>query len=117
MTGVTSSQTYSVIGFDASGAITNHTSLSRNWDTVVENSVKIVSFKDVGGHQKYSKSLLRTFVANMPDYTMLVINPIRGISQTTEEHFKLATAFQIPTFMILTHQDLASDDKIDDILT
>ena len=50
LTGVTSSQTYSVLGFDASGAITNHTSLSRNWDTVVENSVKIVSFKDVGGH-------------------------------------------------------------------
>lgn len=116
LTGVTSSQAISLIGFDAQGAITNHTALNRSWDAVVDASVKIVSFRDVGGHQKYSKSLVRTFMLNMPDYAMLVINPIKGVTETTEEHFRLATALQIPTFIVITHSDKLTHDKLDEVL-
>lgn len=106
-----------MIGFDAQGAITNHTALNRSWDAVVDASVKIVSFRDVGGHQKYSKSLVRTFMLNMPDYAMLVINPLKGVTETTEEHFRLATALQIPTFVVITHSDKMKADKLDEVLT
>jgi len=116
LTGVTSSQAISLIGFDAQGAITNHTALNRSWDAVVDASVKIVSFRDVGGQQKYSKTLVRTFMLNMPDYAMLVINPLKGVTETTEEHFRLATALQIPTFIVITHSDKLTLDKLDEVL-
>ena len=95
----------------------NHTGLNRGWDNIIDSSSKIVSFKDVGGHQKYSKSPVRAFMLNMPDYTLLVINPINGISPASIEHFRLSTAKQIPTFIVLTHQDKLSEEKIEETLT
>jgi len=116
LTGITSSQTISIIGFDANGGVANHIGLNSSWDKVVESSVKIISFRDVGGHQKFSKSLIKNFMANMPDYAILVINPTKKISSTTIEHFRLASALQIPTFIVLTHIDKMNEDSLEDFM-
>ena len=79
--------------------------------------MKIISFRDVGGHQKYSKTLVRTFMTNMPDYAMLVINGCKEkIGNTTKEHFRLANALQIPIFIVITHLDRMSQTKIEDLM-
>ena len=56
LTGVTSSLTYTVIGFDEEGNIINKKKIS--WESTVDNSRKIISFIDCGGNERYHRSSL-----------------------------------------------------------
>lgn len=102
-----------MIGFKANGEITNHSSYNMAWDKMLELSIKVMSLRDVGGNHKYMKSLIWSFMTNMPDYALLVINPLLGVTPVTTEHYRMAKALEIPTFIVFTHSDTASEELIE----
>ena len=75
------------------------------WDTMIEDSTKIITFMETGGHSKYSKGLIHNILNANPDYALLVINAVSGITEKTIEQYKLAIALQTPCFIVVTHID------------
>lgn len=47
---------------------------------------------------------------------MLVIDGSKNMSVYTLEHFRLATALQIPIFIVVTHVDKMDEDMCDDMM-
>lgn len=116
MTGETSAPNCHIIGFDSTGAITNHKSFNNSWENIVDTSIKIMSFMDVGGDRKYSTSMLKTLMTNKPDYVMLFINPMNPVSDATKEHFRMARALQIPMIVVITHQDKMTPERLYEVM-
>lgn len=79
-------------------------------------STKILTFIDIGGHEKYSKTLISGFCSQYPEYALLVVSVLQGISKVTQQHIQMANLFQIPLIVVFTHLDLATEGQIDDTL-
>ena len=79
-------------------------------------STKLLTFIDIGGHEKYSKSLVLGLCSQSPQYALLVISAINNLSKITEQHFKLANLSQIPLIIVITHTDVASESQIDELI-
>jgi GTPase len=60
---------------------------------------------ETGGHSKYTKGLIHNILNANPDYALLVINAVSGITEKTIEQYKLAIALQTPCFIVVTHID------------
>lgn len=48
----------------------------------------------------------------LPDYVLLCVNALTGVSWVTREHLAVALALGIPTFVALTKSDLASEAAV-----
>ena len=79
-------------------------------------STKILTFIDIGGHEKYSKTLVSGFCSQYPEYSLLVVSVLQGISKVTEQHVQMANLFQIPLIVVMTHIDQAKESQIDETL-
>lgn len=105
------------MGFDSQGNIVNNSSLiNSSWEEIVDMSTKILTFIDIGGHEKYSKTLVSGFCSQYPEYSLLVVSVLQGISKVTEQHIQMANLFQIPLIIVITHIDLAKETQIDETL-
>lgn len=82
----------------------------------MDTSTKILTFIDIGGHEKYSKTLVSGFCSQYPEYALLVVSVMQGISKVSEEHIKMAHLFQIPLIIVMTHLDLAKETQVDETL-
>lgn len=76
-------------------------------------STKILTFIDIGGHQRYTTKIVTNLCAMQPDYTLIVISAVQGITKVTEEHFKLAVLFQVPIIIVITHVDKLKESDLD----
>lgn len=112
LSGVTSSETYSMLGFDADGNVTNNQKFGNSSERIFDSSTKIVSFFDSGGHQKYSRSLIQSLITNCPDYAMITINPLGPNSNSFRKNFQMACVLQIPMFIVFTHLDMIDKEEL-----
>lgn len=78
----------------------------------MEESQKILTFIDVGGNEKYAKTMIRGICSYYPDYVMIVIDAERGPNETGINHFKLASAFSVPIIIVVTKIDQVSNEKL-----
>lgn len=77
----------------------------RVWSKSIESGAKVLTFFDVN-----KKKVLSTMCSAHPDYAILVISAIQGITKTSEEHMRLAITMNLPLIITLTHTDLMSDN-------
>lgn len=104
----TSSVAERVMGFDEEGTVVNYLLPSPLDEAEVYlNSCKLVSFVDIGGHEKYLRTAVRGLLSYSPDYIMLVVAGNAGVSTMTKEHLGIALSFKIPIFIVVTKADLA----------
>jgi elongation factor 1-alpha len=82
------------------------------WGQIVEESQKILTFIDVGGNEKYAKTMIRGICSHYPDYVMIVIDAERGPNEIGIKHFKLARAFSVPIIIVVTKIDQVSNDRL-----
>lgn len=75
-TGRTSDISREILGFNSAGNIVNYSSSVKAplWSEICESSVKIVSFIDLAGHEKYLKTTVFGLTGNFPDYTLMVVS-------------------------------------------
>ncbi len=114
----TSSVSEKILGFDENGNPVNpQLAFALDESEVFLKSSKIVSFVDVGGHERYLKTAARGLLSHSPDYGMLVVASNAGVMYMTREHIGIALSFRIPFFVVLTKVDLASEEALQQRLT
>lgn len=57
---------------------------------------------DLGGHQKYLKTALYGMTSLLPDFLLLCICPLTGLTRVAREHFAIAQALGLPLAVVLT---------------
>ncbi|HUU77166.1 MAG TPA: GTP-binding protein [candidate division Zixibacteria bacterium] len=109
-TGRTSSISQQILGFNSKGEIVNPQALgSQSWTRIIEESSKVLTFIDLGGHEKYLKTTLYGLTGHMPDYVLLVIGANMGIVGMTKEHLGIAMALKVPVIIIITKIDICPE--------
>jgi len=78
----------------------------------VDSSTKILTFMDIGGHEKYTTKIVSGLCSFYPDYTLVVISAVEGITYITEQHLKIACVFGVPYFIVMTHIDLVNENHL-----
>lgn len=115
--GRTSSLNYNVIGFDSAGNVKNHSlgQLGTSWEGIIEDSNKILAFLESGAYEKnkYSKAWIHNVLNSNPDYCLLVINGMKGVTEKTTEQFRIAKNLKTPCFIVITHIDRMTKDSLD----
>ena len=108
--GRTSSVSQQVMGFSATGEITNYApGIARpaTQEEAVRNSSKMVTFIDLAGHEHYLKTTIFGMTGALPDYGMLLLGANMGVQRMTKEHLGIALALNLPFFLVVTKIDIA----------
>ena len=79
--------------------------------------MKIVTFLDLCGHEKYLKTTIFGLVAMVPDYSLIIIGANMGISKMTREHLGVSLFLKIPFAIVLTKTDIAPLEILDSTLS
>ena len=115
-TGRTSCISQHIMGYDAalspvynpSSASSSAAVKNKSWSSVVSSSSHIVTFIDLAGHERYLKTTIAGLTGCFPDYALIVINSLAGITKMTREHLGVVLALSIPLIVVVTKVDLAS---------
>ncbi len=51
-----------------------------------------------------------------PDYAILIVSGVVGVQRMTREHFALAMALKLPTFIVVTKSDLCTQRQRDSVI-
>lgn len=113
-TGRTSSISHEVLGFDNAGhAVYQDAAASTE---IAESAVKLITFIDLAGHEKYLRTTISGLTGYAPHYAMLVISASAGIVTMTQEHLAIAVALEVPFFVMLTKVDATPKAKLQETL-
>jgi elongation factor 1-alpha len=82
---------------------------------ISEESVNI-RLLDLAGHEAYLKTTLRGLTNYFPDYAMLVISLVDGISKVTTDHLRICRSLGIPVIIVLTKQDACQPEMISSVV-
>ena len=79
--GRTSSISHEILGFDSEGRPVDYTKC-KTAEEICDNSSKVITFIDLGGHQKYLKTTIYGLTGYSPHYAMLVVSCFSQWSHT-----------------------------------
>lgn len=109
-TGRTSSISQQILGFDSKGEIVNYNLLGeQSWTKIIEGSAKVLTFIDLGGHEKYLKTTLFGLTGHVPDYAVLVVGSNMGVVGMTKEHLGIVLALKVPVIIVITKVDICPE--------
>lgn len=112
--GRTSSISQQIMGFTSQGKVANYELVGDpSWTRIVDNSSKLITFIDLGGHEKYLKTTLYGLTGHLPDYTILVVGANMGIVGMTKEHLGIALALRVPVIVVVTKIDICPEHILD----
>lgn len=86
-----------------------------SWESIIESSHKILSFIDCPGFDKYTSNNLQSLLSYAPDYSILVVSPLKQSSEI-QEQIKLAIALRSYFCIVITHTDEASKKTLNLVL-
>ena len=108
-----------ILGFNSSGEVINLSKFGYlSWPQIMKDSSKVITFIDVGGNERYAKTLIRGLCVNFPDYALIVIDALgcveKGckIEKSILDNFRIAFAFQVPVIIVLTKIDCIEDPEV-----
>jgi GTP-binding protein 1 len=105
--GRTSSVSEQIMGFDAKGNVVNYAKVhGLSWSEIAESAVKVISFFDLAGHEKYLKTTISGMTGHMADYALLLVGANMGVTRMTREHLGLVVALRIPLVVVITKIDI-----------
>lgn len=111
-TGRTSSISHSMLAYDEDSNVLNYANIAETSPgDVARAAVTVVRFSDLGGHEKYSKTSLYGMTCTRPDYTLLCISALNGLSWITREHLVVAISLGIAPFVVITKTDLIASSQ------
>jgi elongation factor 1-alpha len=108
----TSSISSHLLGFTGDGETVNYRLLNPLDEAeVFMKSAKILSFIDLGGHERYLRTTLKGIMGRTPDYVIVVIGANAGIIGTTKEHLGVAVALRLPIIIVITKVDMVAEEQ------
>lgn len=113
-TGRTSSISQHIMGFDehsravhqTAPASANAAAKNKSWKEVVSQSRSVVTFIDLAGHEKYLKTTIAGLTGSYPDYALVIINSLAGVTKMTKEHLGVCLALEIPLLCVVSKVDM-----------
>lgn len=111
-----------ILGFNSNGEITNLSKFGNlSWPQIMEDSHKVITFIDVGGNERYAKTLVRGLCVNFPDYALIVIDAKacadnKKFEKNILDNFRIAFAFQVPVIICLCKIDCVEKEILEDIV-
>ncbi|KRT83365.1 hypothetical protein AMK59_4740 [Oryctes borbonicus] len=110
--GRTSSISHEILGFNSEGTPVNYSySELMTAEEICDASTKLVTFLDLAGHKKYIHTTIQGLSGYSPHHAMLVISSAAGAVGMTREHLTIATALNVPFFIVITKIDLVDSRK------
>uniref|UniRef100_A0A2P2IDC5 GTP-binding protein 1 n=1 Tax=Hirondellea gigas TaxID=1518452 RepID=A0A2P2IDC5_9CRUS len=85
---------------------------TRAWQAVLKQSDSIITFIDLAGHEKYLKTTIGGLTGCFPDFAMIICGANMGASKMTKEHLAVATALDIPVFVVVTKVDMCPEEVL-----
>ena len=93
--------------------MTNHNQFGKSsWAQIVDRSVKIINFYDMGGSDKTLKASSKALSADYLDYVFLVIAVNKGITTTTNDFLKIALSLDLPIVTVFTKVDMVNEEDL-----
>ncbi|NHJ86113.1 MAG: elongation factor 1-alpha [Asgard group archaeon] len=115
--GRTSSISQQILGFNSKGNIVNYDMIGgQAWTRIIEGSSKVITFLDLGGHEKYLKTTLFGLTGHIPDYVLIVVGANMGIVGMTREHLGIALALKVPVIIVITKIDICPEHILEKTL-
>jgi len=72
----------------------------------MEGQIGQLRLLDLAGHEKYLRTTLRGLTNYYPDYAILVISSVKGLTQITRDHFSICRNLNIPVIIVVTKIDI-----------
>ena len=107
-TGRTSSIGHQIMGYDKNGNIIN-SNKNNSWSDIASQAVKLISFYDLAGHEKYLRTTIYGLTSIYPDYCLIMIGANMGINHMTREHIGLCINLKIPFIILVTKIDIVPE--------
>uniref|UniRef100_A0A6C0DAQ2 Tr-type G domain-containing protein n=1 Tax=viral metagenome TaxID=1070528 RepID=A0A6C0DAQ2_9ZZZZ len=111
--GRTSSIGHQILGFDKNGNIINS---KHSWGEIASQSVKLISFYDLAGHEKYLRTTIYGLSSIYPDYCLIMIGANMGINHMTREHIGLCINLKIPFIILVTKIDMVPQNVLEETM-
>jgi GTPase len=111
VTGRTSSIGHQIMGYDNNGNIIN-SNKNNSWADIASQAVKLISFYDLAGHEKYLRTTIYGLTSIYPDYCLIMIGANMGINHMTREHIGLCINLKIPFIILVTKIDIVPENVL-----
>ncbi|KAL0041973.1 hypothetical protein WJX79_010692 [Trebouxia sp. C0005] len=116
-TGRTSSLSQQMLGYDEEGKVLNYAGVSVLTPAEMSASARrVLRFIDLGGHEKYLKTALYGMTCMLPDYVLVCVCPLSGLSRVSHEHLAVALALEVPVACVITKADVAPPEAVEQVL-
>ena len=75
----------------------------------------MITLIDVGGNERYTKSLIKGLCVHYPDYALIVVDTAQcaeancTIGNTVLDNFRIAFAFEVPVIIVMTKIDCLTE--------
>ena len=113
--GRTSSIGHQIMGYDKNGNIIN-SNKNNSWADIASQAVKLISFFDLAGHEKYLRTTIYGLTSIYPDYCLIMIGANMGINHMTREHISLCINLKIPFIILVTKIDIVPDNVLEETM-
>ncbi|GFR43379.1 hypothetical protein Agub_g4451 [Astrephomene gubernaculifera] len=113
--GRTSSICHQLLGYDVEGRVINYSSPASSPLTPAEitsAACKVLTFLDMGGHEKYLKTALYGMTALLPHYGLLAVCAVGGLGRIAREHLAVAVALEVPVAVVVTKVELVCAERL-----
>ena len=116
--GRTSAIAQEILGFDSKGKIVNYPEEGElgsgllsshdiaSWQEICANASKVITLVDLAGHEKHLRTTLSGLTGKSPDFVMMTVGANAGLIGMAQEHFGVALALSVPTFVVVTKTDM-----------
>jgi GTPase len=111
--GLTSSIVYDYIGISTEGKFLNYRN-SKSKDEIIKKSIKLVTFMDLPGKDKYLKTTLYGLLAYRPHHIFYVVDSADSVYKK-DSYINTLNTTQIPWTLIITKLPLDKPYSISDI--
>lgn len=74
-------------------------------------AARVLTFIDLGGHEKYLKTALYGLTCMLPDYALLCVSALAGVQRMTRQHLAVLLALGIPFAVAITKADAADGPR------
>ncbi|PRW57468.1 Two-component response regulator ARR14 isoform 1 [Chlorella sorokiniana] len=111
--GHTSSISAQQCAYDREGRVLNYCGMpAPAAEELAAAAARMVRFFDLGGHERFSKTMLHGLTTLLPDCVLLCVSATAGVSWVSREHLAVALALGIPLAVAITKSDLAPEGAV-----
>lgn len=98
--------------YQSAGPQASSAQKTKSWNAIVQESRSVLTLIDLAGHERYLKTTIAGLTGCFPDYAIIVINGLAGVTKMTKEHLGVVLALKIPLICVVTKVDMTPENVL-----